>query len=1397
MVDDKSLSLKNLEIRLSVDDVKGVLRSSEDEPEPFEASPKKPKPALLKEEVLSPGYLKEVPELSPEKEEVMSDQEPPAAPAAALLARQMELEQAVENIAKLTEEPSLLPPYKEPPAEPPELPPMAEEPEGEVEGEKPANPASETELAAAIDSITAEDISADADGFPAPATYTAIIPTPEQLVLPPASEGMEPETHLAIKNILDPEPAMTSLLPATKRMETAPGEASTQEESSPPAEQPETPRKGKVKTKARKTPRARKGSTNRKGDPVEDHAPELEPSAAKPPEPAPEAAETEKPKAETATAAAATASCKQEGGRPGTGAVETPKEAEQPPVEQPEPRESAFHAGNKSPTPFKLQQPANLASPSHSPSPTKLNVTPSRPAKLPSSPVAAVPDWLGRSEDSGVLSPQVAVAAPAVAAVAVATPTAAPPLPPDTKASDIDPSSSTLRKILMEPKYVSAAGGGVVPSTVLTTSISDPLSSARVVEAEPALEASKPSPTEDKPSPATPQPSPLQPPPHSAPAAETQPFGEKVVNSVISSKATSVISRMPQAFDSEEAPRITLGTRAPSMSLPKHKFRASLNDNSRYHMGPSGLVGGEEGRPVVESAPFSTGSSPGLRVNTSEGVVVLSYSGQKTEGPQRISAKISQIPPASAVDIEFQQSVSKSQIKQEPVTPSQVPTPKGSQTPSVYGAPHSAGVLAGQPYGTQPVISSIKQESPGAGSDKADAPYLSGSQGSAVKLLSQSGSPQVLVYGQMAIMQQAGKKGAGSEAVSLKVESGKPAQPSTLSPGLSPHHPSLAGNHVGSSPSTPTDRALPHLGGVKQEPHSPRTSGHSPSPYPKVCQPSSSAASVVLGAGMTVPQYVSSVHHPEQSVIMPPHSVTSTVSLSHLSQGEVRMNTPPLPGMGYGMRPESMSSPRSGLQQQRSSTPQPAGLRDMVLQPIPAGEEDLRPYRRPSAPQLQPEVMVMQQDHRLPYSGLRLDPYNMPRDVRILMHHQIGEHGAPEGRQSRTPEAASSSSSSSSSSAPTSSTKTPPASKTPQPGKDTSKPVEVKLAPSPHSESRILGVHPSGLSQLSQPVMVPHGVQLMHPAAGSFTEYPSVYRDIRNFHSQFPGINLAPRSVTPSQGLLDGDHGHPSQPMRSKTPQVTSGGDPKTASGPESTHLRHTGAMDLPSHLPRVQGEAASPSYPSPVSISMKHDLPPTPGQKTPQGSQQPFLSTPPPAPPGQPLAKERPHRPVDMVQLLTKYPIVWQGHLALKNDTAAVQLHFVSGNNVLAHRSLPAPEGGQLLRIVQRMRLEASQLEGVARRMTVESDYCLLLAMPCGRDQEDMVNQTASLKSGFITYLQAKQAAGIINVPNPGSNQPAYVLQIFPPCEFSESHLSRLAPDLLAHVSSISPHLMIVIASV
>ncbi|XP_038677568.1 msx2-interacting protein isoform X9 [Scyliorhinus canicula] len=1095
---------------------------------------------------------------------------------------------------------------------------------------------------------------------------------------------------------------------------------------------------------------------------------------------------------------------------------------------------SACNEDNKSPPYFKLKQhPGDFApetQPKQSMSRVAINAFPTTTtAKISVTPTTvlgtthispgAVPDWMPRHEASHACS----------------TPPPAPP--PDTKASDLDTNSSTLRKILMEPKYVSATG---VTTTFVTTAINEPLTSVRTEEAFPSGEVNKLV-LDEKPAV----------PPSSTGGqqmAEISTFNEKEkpISSLISPKATSVISRMPPSSDQEEITKVTANSRGPAnlpsqspslptLSLTKPKYRSNLTENSRYKLGTVAFIGDESRS--VDNIALNQGSSPRLRVNTSEGVVVLSYSGQKTEGPQRITAPISQIPPASAVDIEFQQSVSKSQAKPEPVSQLQ-PVTKSSQTPSGYSnviGTHSSSILAGhagsQPYNTSPVISSVKQEHPIL--EKSESAIHSGTP-----TASQPGGVKI-VYNIASNIMSTNKK--GGEPVVPKIEGAKVTQQSTLSPGISSHHAAMSSkmqpdtNHISSGHGTPTERGLPLPISIKQEPHSPRTSVHSPSPFPKVCQPSSNStvsqsmnANMVLNAGLTMKQFVPSVHLPEQSVIMPPHSVSQTqvVSLGHLSQGDVRMNAPSVPGIPYGIRPDTHHpSPRAVLQpqmelrSQRSNTPQSTVIRDLCMPQISnqhQPEEELLHYhglRRGSGP-LQPDVLVMQPDYRIHPGGLRLDQYNVPqemllRDVRMMYPPMtaVGDvHN--EGRQARTPDG---------------SVKTPPASKTPQPAKEAPKASEVKMAKSPHNEARLINV-PSGMP-MSQSVMVSHGVQLMHQVPSSFHDYPRVYQELRNFHPshlshpQFGGISLPSRSMTP-QGISEGEHVHPGQ--RSKTPQISQ--ETKGSAAPEHPHhvsiTRLPGQMELHSphlqHLQRerVQPEANPSSYPSPTGVSMpiKHELssphqPPTPKQpsfittqsSTPGAAPPPVMSRADPQTTGkqEPQPPSGSQRPVDMVQLLTKYPIVWQGLLALKNDTAAVQLHFVSGNNVLAHRSLPAPEGGPPLRIAQRMRLEATQLEGVARRMTVETDYCLLLALPCGRDQEDVVSQTESLKAGFISYLQLKQAAGIINVPNPGSNQPAYVLQIFPPCEFSESHLSRLAPDLLASISNISPHLMIVIASV
>ncbi|XP_032087744.1 msx2-interacting protein isoform X3 [Thamnophis elegans] len=1419
-VDKASLikSLKNVEIRLNVDEVKGALRPSEEEGEllsPFPAKSKSP----LKEDKLSPQLPKTEAEdaLQDTKKEALCESAQP--PEADQLAKQIELEQAVENIAKLTESPTIAA-YKEQQAA------EVSDVRQDEEGDKPAHQASETELAAAIGSII-NDITVEGEGFAAPPTYPseseADLPT-EPLVLPSAREDMEPETDQAVSNILETEAASGETPGPGSAAETESKEAEVSlSESSNSAQEAETSQEAEGSRKERGRQKSarlrRKRSTSKKVDMAEFRT--LEPERARSKSPGvpevtgiPEGAMSDDSQGKAFPSAAPSRLV-----IPQASVAGSPEAASQDSLTERGPSPSdgllpSIPVDEGGQGRFRLRPVAEKlpVPPPDGPPSAPLQTAPTASAlKLPPAVQAGVvplhpnttkvTEWIVKHEEARSRS------------------TPPPALPPDTKASDIDPNSSTLRKILMEPKYVPATG--VATSTHVTTAIVEPVSTSRAEEAppRPSVEVSRPCLEEKSPVPTANN---LELPVSEAPILAEK---EKAV-AVLAPKATSVISRMPHSIDLEETPRITLVKQVsqPQTCLvtavsPKYKQRPSPNDNSRFHPGSMA---------VIEDRPVETGSSPGLRVNTSEGVVLLSYSGQKTEGSQRIIAKISQIPPASAVDIEFQQSVSKSQIKQESLVPSQS-MPKGSPAPVGYGSTSSpALVLGGQQYSPSPVLPSVKPERSSSSSEKSDSVQASTAQSCPIKVLSSqsANTPSILVHNQLVLSQTiASSTKKLPDPTSLKGES-KPHQPSNLSPGVGPHHSSLSGklypeaNHVSSGPGGPADRPVPHLGVAKQEPLSPRTSGHSPSPFPRACHPGGPASPALSGnnsmmglqgspcPGIPMPQYISSMH-PEQSVIMPPHSVTQTVSLGHLSQGEVRMNTPPLPGLPYNLRPEALHSPRAPLQPQRSSTPQPAPIREMVMPPLSsqhASEEEMHyhhPACRGSAP-VQSDVLVMQPDYRVHPAGIRLDQYNVPRDVRVMMHSHmagVGSEHHPEPRQSRTPEGRS--------------VKTPPSTKA---SKETPKASEVKMAHSPHSESRLLSGQLPGLP-LTQPVVVPHGVQMMHPSGTTFHDYRPVYGDMRSYHPAaqlghppFSGgspIGLPSRSMTPSQGLPEGEHSHPNQPAHSKTPQISQEPKGAQATGPDpSLHSvvnRHVQQMDP--HLHPSQ----TTSYPSPVAASVKQELPSSHQAQVPKPAL--FIPTTagPGAAPGLTLARSESQsalkqdsaghpvaqRPVDMVQLLTKYPIVWQGLLALKNDTAAVQLHFVSGNNVLAHRSLPAPEGGPPLRIAQRMRLEAPQLDGVARRMMVESDYCLLLALPCGRDQEDVVNQTDSLKAAFISYLQAKQAAGIINVPNPGSNQPAYVLQIFPPCDFSESHLSRLAPDLLASISNISPHLMIVIAAV
>ncbi|PAA64373.1 hypothetical protein BOX15_Mlig015882g1 [Macrostomum lignano] len=159
---------------------------------------------------------------------------------------------------------------------------------------------------------------------------------------------------------------------------------------------------------------------------------------------------------------------------------------------------------------------------------------------------------------------------------------------------------------------------------------------------------------------------------------------------------------------------------------------------------------------------------------------------------------------------------------------------------------------------------------------------------------------------------------------------------------------------------------------------------------------------------------------------------------------------------------------------------------------------------------------------------------------------------------------------------------------------------------------------------------------------------------------------------------------------------------------------------------------------------------------------------------------------------------------MALKNDEAGVQMHFVFGSEALVKSAmeLAAPDEARVLKIVQRMRMEPTQLEGVERKMADESEFCMLLAVACGINAQDYRKQTHSLRESFIKYLQEKQAAGIVNVNYLGDQeQPAYVVHIFPPGPFATAKLKHYADDLYSNLfpqpNSETPHLLVVVTTV
>ena len=171
---------------------------------------------------------------------------------------------------------------------------------------------------------------------------------------------------------------------------------------------------------------------------------------------------------------------------------------------------------------------------------------------------------------------------------------------------------------------------------------------------------------------------------------------------------------------------------------------------------------------------------------------------------------------------------------------------------------------------------------------------------------------------------------------------------------------------------------------------------------------------------------------------------------------------------------------------------------------------------------------------------------------------------------------------------------------------------------------------------------------------------------------------------------------------------------------------------------------------------------------------------------------------PETLNDLALLYPVAWRGNLVLKNTGFPTRMHLVGGDPAVAEALLRSREGKEYLvslRITQRLRLEQPRLEEVNKRMASAgpSGFCVLLALPGPTPsaslspETDSMMQLRPLKS-LVSYLKQKEAAGIVALSGPEGSDTASasfdkdvvgVLHAFPPCDFSQSQLVKIAPKL------------------
>nr|XP_057941479.1 RNA-binding protein 15-like [Doryrhamphus excisus] len=153
-----------------------------------------------------------------------------------------------------------------------------------------------------------------------------------------------------------------------------------------------------------------------------------------------------------------------------------------------------------------------------------------------------------------------------------------------------------------------------------------------------------------------------------------------------------------------------------------------------------------------------------------------------------------------------------------------------------------------------------------------------------------------------------------------------------------------------------------------------------------------------------------------------------------------------------------------------------------------------------------------------------------------------------------------------------------------------------------------------------------------------------------------------------------------------------------------------------------------------------------------------------------------------------TKLSFAWHGMLLLKNSNFPANMHLLEGDHSVASDLLMDGSTGKQvceLKITQRLRLDQPKLDEVSRRIKVAGPggYAILMAVPGSTEDlaSDPAISTQRPLRNLVSYLNQKQAAGVISLPVGGSRDKdtTGVLHAFPPCDFSQQFLDSSAKAL------------------